>query len=273
MSEGPFAVMAGLLRQASSRRLILQRLRGVGLGGVLALLGARTAAAPQPDAGALRAQPQSETENPTAAFFIPGPSWSLELSARGAGSDIRCWDGNRVGDVGGPLFLNNVLSGTADTIINLQQGNVGIGVGAPAAKLHVAGDLRVDGSLIGPLSFLSPYPGRDDLEIAYASLTGGETSVYARGSVALQSGEASIRFPEHFALLAEAAGLTVQLTARDRPLHLFVTELTPERLVVREAQAQDGRFDYLVQGVRKGASSYQAVRVKHVAPTAETGTV
>jgi hypothetical protein len=63
---------------------------------------------------------------------------SLELSAKGAGSDIRSWVKDQVGAQGSRLFINNIAQpGNVDTIINLNRGEVGIGTANPSAKLTV----------------------------------------------------------------------------------------------------------------------------------------
>ncbi|HEX2179200.1 MAG TPA: hypothetical protein VHL54_06745 [Actinomycetota bacterium] len=63
---------------------------------------------------------------------------SLELSAKGAGSDVRSWAKGKVGAEGARLFLNNIAQpGTVDTIINRNRGRVGIGTSTPSTKLHV----------------------------------------------------------------------------------------------------------------------------------------
>ena len=260
MDERRFAFLGGILGRSGSRRLVFDGVRGLGVGGMLAMLGWRPARAnaPQPSTDAERVRAQFETFDD--AVIISGSTWALELGAKGAGSDVRSWVSGQVGQVGGPLFINNLRGAGTDTVINPQDGNVGIGTTSPAAKLHVAGDLRVDGSLIGPLSFVSPHPRYENLEIAYASPIAGEAGTYIRGTGVLQDGEAAIALPEHFALLTEPAGLTVQLTARERPLQLYVSELTADRLVVRAAGAQSGSFDFLVQGVRRGAGAYQVMR-------------
>jgi hypothetical protein len=98
--------------------------------------------------------------------------------------------------------------------------------------------------------------------IAYASLEGPEAGTYLRGEAQLVSGEAVIVLPEHFALVTSEEGLTVQLTPIGEWLQLYVVELSPQRLVVREAQGKDGRFFYLIQGVRKGYEDFQPVQEK-----------
>jgi hypothetical protein len=63
---------------------------------------------------------------------------SLELSAKGAGSDIRSWVKDQVGVQGSRLFINNIAQpGNVDTILNLNNGEVGIGTANPSAKLTV----------------------------------------------------------------------------------------------------------------------------------------
>lgn len=63
---------------------------------------------------------------------------SLELSAKGAGSDLRSWALNKVGVEGARLFINNISQpGNVDTIINRNRGNVGIGTSTPSTKLMV----------------------------------------------------------------------------------------------------------------------------------------
>jgi hypothetical protein len=63
---------------------------------------------------------------------------SLELSAKGSGSDVRSWALGKVGAEGARLFLNNISQpGSVDTIINLRRGNVGIGTASPSTKLTI----------------------------------------------------------------------------------------------------------------------------------------
>lgn len=110
--------------------------------------------------------------------------------------------------------------------------------------------------------FVQPHPTDPTKEITYASLEGPEVGTYLRGEAQLANGEAVIDLPEHFALVTSEEGLTVQLTPVGGWLQLYVVELSPARLVVREAQGKNGRFYYLVQGVRKGYEGFQAVQAK-----------
>ena len=117
-------------------------------------------------------------------------------------------------------------------------------------------DLRVEGVKY----FIQYDPTNPERGIAYAALEGPEAGTYIRGEAELVNGEAVIELPEHFALVTSEEGLTVQLTPIGEWLQLYVVELSPRRLVVRETQGKDGRFFYLIQGVRKGYECFQPVR-------------
>lgn len=137
-----------------------------------------------------------------------------------------------------------------------------IGRDAEFDNVTVKRDLRVEGVKF----FVQPHPTDPTKEIAYAALEGPEPGTYVRGEAELKDGEVIIVLPEHFALVTAPEGLTVQLTPVGRWLQLYVTELSPQRLVVREAQGKSGRFFYLVQGVRRG---YQFEPV-HAKPQPQT---
>jgi hypothetical protein len=273
MNRQPFHFLTALLQQGGSRRHLLSGLRSVSLGGLLGLLGLRAADANAPERDANSSSLIMKTMLPDNTLIIPGSDFELELSAKGAGADIRNWVSGQVGSAGAPVFINNHASGSPKTIINLHTGNVGIGTASPGAKLHVVGDLRVDGMLIGPMGFVSPHPGDPELELVSASPVGEEAGTYTRGTGELRAGEAVVNLSEHFALLSAPESLTVQLTARERPLHLFVAELTAERLVVREANGAGGTFDFLIQGARRGAGSNQTIRAKQPGFIAQSDTM
>jgi len=107
-----------------------------------------------------------------------------------------------------------------------------------------------------------------DTTIEYAALVGGETGTYYRGTARLQGGKATVELPEHFSLVTEEAGLTVQVTPRADCNGLFVAEVTPRQIVVKELQGgtSDARFDFIVYGVRAGYADYQVVRHSEVPP-------
>ncbi len=83
---------------------------------------------------------------------------SLELSAKGSGSDVRSWAAGKVGNTGAQLFLNNIAEpGNVDTIINLHRGNVGIGTNSPSTKL------TVETAQPGPLVLVRNLSGGDGI--------------------------------------------------------------------------------------------------------------
>jgi hypothetical protein len=104
-----------------------------------------------------------------------------------------------------------------------------------------------------------------DRHTGRAALEGPEAGTYIRGTAELRSGEARINLPEHFALVTNSDGVTATLTPVGGWLQLYVAEQATDHLVVREASGKSGRFNYLVQGVRKGYEGHQVVRERRVA--------
>lgn len=143
--------------------------------------------------------------------------------------------------------------------------NVGIGTPFPTQKLHVEGNLFVNGSITktGGGEFVTQNdPNDGSREIVYATPIGGEVGTYLRGSAQLLKGEAVINLPEHFDLVTSEEGLTVQLTAEGEWLQLYVVQKSTKQIVVREASGKSGQFDYLIQGIRKGYENHQVIQDK-----------
>jgi len=126
------------------------------------------------------------------------------------------------------------------------------------------GNVQVNGnfSATGTKNFVQAHPTDPTREIVYVALEGGEAGTYVRGSGRLVNGKAVIALPEHFGLVTETPGLTVQLTSRGAWLQLYVVELDTTQLVVRETQGKSGAFDYLIHGVRRGYEQYEVIRTK-----------
>ncbi len=106
------------------------------------------------------------------------------------------------------------------------------------------------------------HPADPSKSIVYIDLEGPEAGAYTRGTAQLKNGEAIIELPEHFGLVTNDDGLTVQLTPLGEWLQLYVVEKSTKRLVVREATGKSGRFDYLVMGIRKGYENHQVIQPK-----------
>jgi hypothetical protein len=116
----------------------------------------------------------------------------------------------------------------------------------------------------GTKNFVMPVPGDSTKEIVYVSLEGPEAGTYIRGTARLTNGEAVIELPEHFSMVTAEEGLTVQVTPWEDCNGLYVAERSTSRIVVRELRGgrSNIKFDYLVQGVRKGYENYQVVQEK-----------
>jgi hypothetical protein len=126
--------------------------------------------------------------------------------------------------------------------------------------LYVTGDLMVG----GVKNFVHPHPEDPAQSIVYVALEGGEAGTYARGEARLARGEARVSLPDHFRLVTGEAGITAQVTPRERcggPL--FVEQVSPGELRVRsESAGASCRFDWLVQGVRRGFENHQVFRAR-----------
>lgn len=160
---------------------------------------------------------------------------------------------------------NNNVSFAGGTACNPSRNcRVGIGTNEPQSRLDVRGNVRIEGTLrvTGTKNFVQAHPKDATKDIVYVALEGGEAGTYFRGSAELVDGTAVIKLPEHFALITNLEGLTVQLTPLGDFLQLYLVEKTPNQLVVREATGKTGTFDFLVQGVRTGFENHQPIQPK-----------
>jgi hypothetical protein len=156
-----------------------------------------------------------------------------------------------------PVLSMTSASMTANWPTTFLRG-VTVGREEAPANLVVYGNLTVSGIKF----FAQEYPGDPGKVIAYASLEGPEAGTYIRGTAQLHDGVAVIELPEHFALVTSEEGLTAQVTPLEECNGLYVAEKSPQRIVVRELLGgkSNARFDYLVQGVRKGYEGLSPVR-------------
>jgi hypothetical protein len=113
----------------------------------------------------------------------------------------------------------------------------------------------------GTKSFVQEHPTDPNQAIVYASLEGGEAGTYYRGSAQLEKGTAVIELPEHFSLVTEEEGLTVQVTPRQDCNGLYVAEVTTRRIVVKELQGgtSNARFDFFINGIRAGYKDFKVL--------------
>ncbi len=132
-------------------------------------------------------------------------------------------------------------------------------------RLYVGANAEVYGDLdvLGTKNFVQVHPADSAKEIVYVSFEGPEAGTYMRGTAQLINGEAIINLPEHFSIVTSDEGLTVQLTPFDEWLQLYVVQKSAKQIIVREANSKNGRFDYLLQGVRKGYENHQVIRTRN----------
>lgn len=134
------------------------------------------------------------------------------------------------------------------------------------AKAGMQVDANGDGLVWGDTkNFRMPHPYLPDQEIWYASVEGPEAAAYLRGTSRLIDGKAEITFPEHFQIVASAAGMTVYLTPTDASsLGLAVTSKSASGFSVQELYDGKGNydFDWEVMSVRKGFENYRVLRSK-----------
>jgi hypothetical protein len=190
-----------------------------------------------------------------------GPGIRFVLQALGGGtslgSGLRIFNPDATCD---PLAIHGCPAISID-----RAQNVGIGTPFPTQKLHVEGNLFVNGSITktgGGEYVTQSDPNDGSREIVYATPIGGEVGTYLRGSAQLVKGEAVINLPEHFDLVTSEVGLTVQLTAQGEWLQLYVVQKSTKQIVVHEVSGKSGQFDYLIQGIRKGYENHQVIQEK-----------
>jgi len=161
---------------------------------------------------------------------------------------------------GGPTITLDNLSDNGLIILGDTLGNQSIILNAFDGSV-TAKELRVSGSK----QFVIEHPLDPNKEIHYVSLEGPEAAVFARGTARLINGEANIKLPDHFSLVANDQGLTVHLTPLSAASEgLAVVSKSTAAIGVRELRNGTGtyEFDYIVHAVRKGYEDFQVVRDK-----------
>lgn len=151
------------------------------------------------------------------------------------------------GQIGGSLLFRNFDGSYTNCGIATQQFN--------AIDLFIGPRVVATTSIQAPVkNFVVPHPNDPTKEIVYTCIEGPEAGMYCRGSATLVNGQATIDLPEHFAAMAAAGTLTVQLTPIGDCRGLFVVSKAPGQVVVRECQGGTSgvTFDYFVSARRAG---------------------
>ena len=109
-------------------------------------------------------------------------------------------------------------------------------IGVVAAALTGAMHFVHDQLATGTKSFLDPHPTDPNLVIAYVSLEGPEAGTYFRGRGRIQNGIARITVPEHFRLVTDPEGLTVQITPIGPMASFSVVKYDLNEIVVQSSR-------------------------------------
>jgi hypothetical protein len=174
------------------------------------------------------------------------------------------------GSLGGVLGISP-YEGVAGSLLNASGSE--IAWGALGLALNVATDpgcptnpcsgpwaVMAGGNIgaTGNKYFLEPHPTDPNLSIAYISLEGPEAGTYFRGRGRFQNGTARIPVPEHFRLVTDPEGLTVQITPIGEMASFAVVRMGLDEIVVKASRNVE--FSYLVQGVRASFRDAQPLR-------------
>lgn len=149
---------------------------------------------------------------------------------------------------------------------NNNHGSVAVYNSSGTAKAGIAVNSSGDGEVFGDTkNFRIDHPTKPNKEIWYASLEGPEAAAYVRGTAELKNGEATIDLPEHFSLIVQRKGMTVNVTPHSRSSQgLAIVEKGTQQIKVAELRNGKGnyKFDWEVKGVRKRHSDYKVIREK-----------
>jgi hypothetical protein len=114
----------------------------------------------------------------------------------------------------------------------------------PEWAVYASGDIGATGTKF----FLDPHPTDASKVIGYISLEGPEAGTYFRGRARFENGIARIAVPEHFRMVTDPEGLTVQITPIGGMATVGVLRVDLNEIVVQSSRNLE--FSYLVQGVR-----------------------
>jgi hypothetical protein len=109
----------------------------------------------------------------------------------------------------------------------------------------------------GAKYFVEPHPSDPEKVIRYVSLEGPEAGTYFRGRARFERGLARITVPDHFRMVTDAEGLTVQITPIGEMASVAVVQAGLDEIVVKSSRNVE--FYYSVQGVRKTFKDLQPI--------------
>jgi hypothetical protein len=136
---------------------------------------------------------------------------------------------------------------------NSSSSNSGV-LGANTYGVYSFGNMGATGTK----SFVEPHPEDPTLVIKYVALEGDEAGTYFRGRGRTSGRFAVIDVPDHFRMVSDSEGLTVQVTPIGDLAQFAVVEATLDRIVIKSSH--DTEFYYTVNGVRRAYRDFTPIQ-------------
>jgi hypothetical protein len=128
------------------------------------------------------------------------------------------------------------------------------GTGATFAALFTTGNFVA----LGTKSFVEPDATDPTKMINYVAIEAPEPRTFFTGRGRFENRMATIQVPEHFRLVTDPEGLTVQVTPIGAMSNVAVLDINLDQIVVQSSR--DVEFFYTVTGIRSAFKSHQTVQ-------------
>ena len=125
--------------------------------------------------------------------------------------------------------------------------------GSTFAALYTTGNFVA----LGSKSFVEPHALDASKQINYITLEGPEAGTYFRGKGKFERGMAVISVPDHFRMITDQEGLSVQITPIGAMATVAVMKADLNEIVVQSSRNVE--FFYTVNGVRKAFKNHNPV--------------
>ena len=194
----------------------------------------------------------------TEAFGNYSTAMGYDTTASGAWSTAIGGGIEASGDYSIAIALNDQSSTVVsqDNTMAIMGGNVGIGTTAPAAKLHVAGDAKIDGDLTvtgNKNAVVNTSQGQRKMSAVEAPTVNFVTA----GSSQLVNDRVVVKIePLFLETINTSVGYKVLLTPTDN-CQLYVSDKSEDSFVVKLSNGKENcAFDWFLYGVRKGYENW-----------------
>lgn len=121
------------------------------------------------------------------------------------------------------------------------------------ATLYTTGNFLA----LGSKSFVEPHATDASKQINYISLEGPEAGTYFRGTGKFERGVARIPVPEHFRLITDEEGISVQITPIGAMATVAVMRADLNEILVQSSRNVE--FYFTVNGIRKAFKNHNPV--------------